>query len=92
MPTSSLVLTLEASTEPREQALRFLGDDSRFTVGEPVREFLPVVLQTESIREGVDLIEALWKQCGVSFVDVVQIAFDDAIEPSRAGSSDVGQG
>lgn len=77
MTVSALVLTLEEDDDARTRALFALGADPRVTCGEPQGLRLPVVTETESLMEAKELVEGLGALPGVTFVDVVSVAFED---------------
>jgi hypothetical protein len=77
MVISSLVITLPAAPAPRAQLLAALAGDARLTVGEAVRDRLPVVSEVASAGEGAALCDALTAIDGVR-VDVVAIDFEEA--------------
>lgn len=78
MPISAIVLTLDASPCQRQRALFTLKDHPRLTLGELHEAQLPVVVETDTIAEGVDIIrEQLPAVDGVTFVHVVSVDFSD---------------
>jgi hypothetical protein len=76
MVLSSLVVTLPADPVRCFKVLVALGRDLRLTIGEPVRDRVPVVAETADPREGAALTERLAELPGVH-VDVVAIDFGD---------------
>jgi nitrate reductase NapAB chaperone NapD len=78
MPISSLVVTLDPDPELSAQAIAALGCISGATLGERHQLKLPLVLESDSLRQGRDTVEHLPSLPGVLFVDVVQIDFEDA--------------
>ncbi|HSK00779.1 MAG TPA: hypothetical protein VK932_06045 [Kofleriaceae bacterium] len=76
MVLSSLVVTLPADPVRCFEALIALGRDLRLTLGEPVRDRVPVVAETADPREGAALAERLAELPGVH-VDVVAIDFGE---------------
>lgn len=87
MPISGLVLTLSDHPTQRQSALDQLALDPRLTLGEIQRNRLPVVADTETVRQGTNLVrEELLDIPGVIFVDVVSVDFsdiDNAAEPGQ---------
>lgn len=71
MAVSALVVTLHPDASA--DALRRLGEDGRFVVGEPGGLRVPVVLDTRSPEEDRRAYEWLLEQTGVVFVDVVAV-------------------
>lgn len=79
MPISALVLAL--SPEPLEQrsALDALARDARVTVGQQERNILPIVVETESVAAGIEIVtNELPALAGIQFVHVVSVDFSDA--------------
>jgi hypothetical protein len=76
MVLSSLVVTLPADPVRSLEVLVALGRDPRLTIGEPVRDRVPVVAETADPREGAALAEQLAELPGVH-VDVVAIDFGE---------------
>jgi hypothetical protein len=76
MVVSALVVTLPADPLRSLEVLVELGRDPRLTVGEPVRDRVPVVAETAGAREGAALAERLAELPGVR-VDVVAIDFGE---------------
>ncbi len=86
MPISALLLTVP----PDQQQLAFevLRADARVTAGEAQAWRIPVVLDTPSIREDREAIDALLGVPGVLGVDVVMVDFsDDSVEGESEGAS-----
>ena len=78
MPVSSLVVTMSDDPSARRALRRRLADDPRIQVGDPQRNQLPVVLETETIAEGVSMTrDELYALDGVEFVHVVRVDFED---------------
>ena len=78
MPISALVLTLSDEAESREEALRALEADPRLTVGKLQNTQLPVVVDTETMFEGIDLVRTELPEIGgVTYVHVVSVDFSD---------------
>lgn len=90
MPISGLVITLDAETCKRLQALERLASDPRLTLGTPVGSCLPVVAETRTLAEGEALVEDLGRREDIVFVDVVSVDFTDEVgqfEGTKHGSS-----
>jgi nitrate reductase NapAB chaperone NapD len=85
MPISGLVVTLDREPEARDRALAALTIDPRVTCGEPQGLRLPIVTETDDLESAEDLVEALGRIPGISFVDVVSVHFDDDNEEDEAG-------
>ncbi len=79
MAISALVITLDDDPQRRRAALEALRGDERLTLGEPAGNRLPLVAETRRAREGVELIEGLFTQPGIRFVDVVSVDLSDEI-------------
>lgn len=78
MPVSALVITLSSEHHARQGALSWLAEDERFLVGERQNDQLPVVLQTDGLREGAHLIrKELPEVEGIDFVHVISVDFSD---------------
>lgn len=78
MPISAVVVTLKPDEALREEALKILRADPRLTLGELQRNQLPVVIDTETIVEGINIVrEELPDVAGVVFVHVVSVDFSD---------------
>lgn len=75
MPIASVVVTLDHRDGLRQEALARLVADQRIDLGEAVGPHLPIVLDTETSEEGVELVEALLTTPGILGVDVVRIDF-----------------
>jgi hypothetical protein len=64
--------------ERRERALDELRADSRLTLGPLEDVQLPVVVETETVGEGIELVrDSLPDVDGVAFVHVVSVDFSD---------------
>lgn len=88
MTISSLLLTLSPEESARRQALATLAADPRLTLGEPIGDRLPLVLETPSAREAAQASEALLDVTGVTFVELVTVHFEDQEEePWTAATS-----
>lgn len=86
MPVSALVITLSREPKARQAALDWLSADARITLGEPQRDQLPVVLETATLRGGVDAVRReLPAVTGVAFVHVISVDFSD-LEAKPCGS------
>lgn len=78
MPISGLVLTLSDEPSLQQAALSQLALDSRLSLGELQVNRLPVVAETDTIRQSTRLVrEELLTIPGVIFVDVVMVDFSD---------------
>ena len=88
MAISGLVITLDDDPERRRAALAALRADERLTLGEPTGNHLPLIAETRRAREGVELIEDLFTQPGVRFVDVVSVDMSDELEDGDPASAD----
>lgn len=78
MPISAVVVTLKPDEALREAALKIMRADPRLTLGELQRVQLPVVIDTETIAEGINIVrEELPNIAGVEFVHVVSVDFSD---------------
>ncbi len=78
MPISGLVVTLSDVPSLQKSALDQLASDPRLTLGELHGIRLPVVAETQTVRQGTDLVrEELLDIPGVVFVDVVSVDFSD---------------
>lgn len=78
MPVSSLVVTISDDPDERREVQQTLADDSRITLGDRKRNQLPVVLETDTIAEGVSMTrDQLYEVPGVEFVHVVRVDFED---------------
>ncbi|MGM0558990.1 MAG: hypothetical protein ACQEVA_21575, partial [Myxococcota bacterium] len=62
----------------RERALDVLSADARLTLG-PIEDVqLPVVVETDTVGEGIELVrDTLPDVAGVEFVHVVSVDFSD---------------
>lgn len=80
MPVSSLVLKMDERFEELGRSL--LASDARITLGEEVGGFLPLVTETDSIREARDLAESLLQAPGVTDVQLVSFLEEDAVYPA----------
>jgi hypothetical protein len=76
MVVSALVVMLSAEPAHRARALDALAADPRLTLGELVRDRLPVVAESASASAGVTLCDQLAAREGVVRVDVVSIDFE----------------
>lgn len=80
MAISGLVITLTDDPKVRAHAIASIEEHDRITVGDRQKNRLPVVLETESSREGSRLVrETLMDLEGVEFVDVVTVNFEDEV-------------
>lgn len=77
MAISGLVITLDEDPELQRATLDVLRADARLTLGAPAGNRLPLVAETESATAGTELVESLFAQRGVRFVDVVSVDFSD---------------
>lgn len=81
MPISALVITLSSDPKEKQRAVEALSQDPRVTLGERQGARLPVVVETETTREGSRMVrEELLQIEGVVFVDVVMVDFSDTNE------------
>jgi hypothetical protein len=81
MPVSSAVINLSSNEAERTQALERLSEDSRIEIGDAQKLFLPVVISTDTLDEGIRLVKKQlpeWE--GVDFVRIVRVDFDDATD------------
>lgn len=81
MPVSALVLTVDASLDDvlRERLL----EDTRVSTGEKMGQFLPIVTDTESVREARDLAEAILAYPGVLDAQLVSWTDEAACEEGK---------
>lgn len=78
MPISALVLTMSRDEARRERALAQLRDDARLTLGELEDIQLPLVVETETVGESIELAQdELSSIDGVTFVHVISVDFSD---------------
>jgi len=78
MPISAVVVTLKADASQREIALSKLRAHPRLILGELQKCQLPVVIDTETIVEGINIVDdELPNMVGVEFVHVVCVDFSD---------------
>lgn len=94
MPVSALVVTLSRDEQRRAHALDKLNEDARLTLGELEDVQLPVVTETQTVGEGIELVrDSLPDIDGVEFVHVVSVDFsdlesrDEKLPPRRRKSS-----
>lgn len=78
MAVSALVVTLPADLERRTDVMARLAADPRITIGEPVRERLPIVTETADARNSARLVERLEEIDGVR-VDLVAVCFEEEL-------------
>ncbi len=84
MPISGLVITLSDDPSQRQIALDQLATDPRLTLGQLHGSRLPVVAETETVRQSTDLVrEELLDIPGVVFVDIVSVDFSDIDESAE---------
>lgn len=84
MPISGLVVTLSDDPSLHKIALDQLASDPRLTLGELHGNRLPVVAETDTVRQGTNLVrEELLDIPGVVFVDVVSVDFSDIDESAE---------
>lgn len=78
MPVSALVVTMSRDERRRERAVDELRADARLTLG-PIEDVqLPVVVETETVGEGIDLVRDILPDIdGLEFVHVVSVDFSD---------------
>jgi nitrate reductase NapAB chaperone NapD len=76
MPISALVIQLETQRALSSVESR-LADDGRITLGQPQGTCLPLVTETQTLRESRDLAEDLERLPGVLRVDLVFANFED---------------
>lgn len=78
MPISSIVITLSPDALSRRSAIDALSAHPRLTVGERKKRQLPVVVDTETLSEGISLVrDELPEMEGVEFVHVISVDFSD---------------
>lgn len=78
MPVTAAVINLAEDAVERRGALDVLEADGRVEVGPRQDLHLPVVLTTETVDDGIELVEdELPEVEGVEFVRIVRIDFDD---------------
>jgi hypothetical protein len=75
MTISALVVTLDPLAQ--EQAYQALSIDPRLTLGGSIGGRLPLVAETDTPRDGVELVEELLLVPGVLHVDVVSVDFTE---------------
>jgi len=80
MAVSALVVTLPGDPAIRALLLDRLARDPRVTLGEAIRDRLPIITETASAREGAALVGDLEALAGVR-VDVVAIDLTDEAAP-----------
>ncbi|MFB6263886.1 MAG: hypothetical protein ABEL76_09730 [Bradymonadaceae bacterium] len=79
MPVTAAVLNLSDDPVERRVALDALDEDPRVEVGARKELYLPVVVTTDRIDEGIELVdEELPAREGIEFVRIVRVDFDDA--------------
>lgn len=76
MAVSALVVTLPQDPEIRGVLFERLARDPRVTIGDAIRDRLPIVTEMPNAREGAALVDDLERLAGVR-VDVVAIDFTD---------------
>ena len=76
MPISALVMQFETQRALSSVESR-LASDQRITLGAPNGSYLPVVTETQTLRESRDLAEDLEQLPGVLRVDLVFANFED---------------
>ncbi len=78
MPISAVVISLKAEADLQQATVAALQQDPRITLGEQQQRLLPVVIETDAISEGIEIVrEELPKLDGVEFVHVVSVDFSD---------------
>lgn len=78
MPISALVLTMSRDEARRDRAIAKIREDARLTPGELEDIQLPLVVETETVGESIELArEELPAIDGVSFVHVISVDFSD---------------
>ncbi len=78
MPISALVLTMTLDDEQREAALVELERNPFNTLGNLVSNQLPLVIETSTVAEGIELVRDVIPSIpGVDFVHVISIDFSD---------------
>lgn len=78
MPISGLVITLDANAALSITTLSALRADPRITCGVSKHRRVPIVTETRTLRESVELATAIQGLPGVTTVDVVSVDFSDA--------------
>ena len=76
MPVSALILTLPDAPEARAEALAWLEQDARLTLGARQGQRLAVVAETRDEREDALLFASLFARPGLG-VDLVSYDFSD---------------
>jgi hypothetical protein len=77
MTLSSLVLTLEDSSEKQATVRALLAGDARITLGTALEErWLPLVMETRTPEEGESLARFVRDLPGVLFMDLVMVDFE----------------
>lgn len=79
MTISSLLITLSDDEHARAAALTELSRDARLTLGQVVAGRLPLVLESESAKDGERIAESLLEVPGVCFVDLVGVVFEEEL-------------
>jgi hypothetical protein len=78
MPISAVVISLKRDPDHQEAAIEQLRADPRLTLGDLQATQLPVVIDTATIAEGIEVVrEELPALQGVEFVHVVSVDFSD---------------
>ncbi|XAL99323.1 hypothetical protein OT109_17305 [Phycisphaeraceae bacterium D3-23] len=83
MPISGLVVTLAPPGPDAEQAIAWMHDDARFSLGEPepvAPRRLPITLDTDDCAEDKRLWEQMQNHPGIAFVDVACVFFEEEDE------------
>ena len=81
MPVSSVLVTISLDVSSSAGVIEFLQSDLRFTLGESHGQLLPVVIETDSIRQSRDAAESIGALNGVSQVELVSLDFSDLDDP-----------
>lgn len=76
MTTASIVVKLDLRNGLRVDALARLLSDPRIDLGTIVGSRLPAHLDTDSLREGKEIVELLRATPGIAGVDIVGVEHD----------------
>ncbi len=77
MSVEAWVITLSGDPEERAQALRWLGEDARVTLGPMQGAKLPVVTECGSVEEAEDWERGCHHEAGICGVSLVFVDFSD---------------
>lgn len=88
MPLTAAVLNLSDDAVERRAALDWLRSDGRIELGPRQQLHLPVVVSTETVDEGIELMdETLPAVEGIEFARIVRVDFED-----ETGAADTARG